>query len=325
MKILHLGEFGLIERIRKKIKSTSSDSEIIVGIGDDCAIVKSDRVNNYLFTTDTLIENIHFSRKYFSFFDIGYKSIAANLSDIAAVGGLPLYCLVTVGFPSDIKVKDIDTLYHGISALATEFNVKIIGGDTVRSPENILISITVIGKTVYGNGILRSGAKVGDIVFTTGTFGESAAGLFLYQKKIKGWEVLKKKHLKPYPRIKEGLIIAKTKAATSMIDSSDGFDKSIRFICDESDVGCEIFVDKIPSSKVLKKLCTVYNLPLNAFTLFGGEEYELIFTVPASKRKIFEKKYSQIGRIIQKKEIIYLDNKNKKLVFSNGGYDHFKK
>jgi len=325
LKISNLGEFGLIERIRKKVKKTSSGSGVVVGIGDDCAIVKSNKVKNFLFTTDTLIENIHFSRKYFNFFDIGYKSLVANLSDIAAVGGLPLYCLVTVGFPSNIEVQDIDNLYNGITTLAAEFNVKIIGGDTVKSPDNIVVSITVIGKTVYGNGILRSGAKAGDTIFTTGTFGDPAAGLFLFQKNISGWEKIKKKHLKPYPKIKEGIFIAKSMLATSMIDSSDGFDKSIRLICEESKVGCEIYTNKIPVSSTLTKLCSLNNLSLNKFVLFGGEEYELLFTVPTNRKKFFEKRFYPVGKIIRKREIIYLDKNGKKLNLNNNGYDHFKK
>jgi len=241
------------------------------------------------------------------------------------MGGSPLYALVTAGFTAETKVKDADEIYRGISKLASKFNVEIIGGDTVKSPSAVIISITIIGKTVYGSGIKRSGAKAGDLIFTTGNFGDSSAGLYLLQKDISGYRELKKKHLNPYPRIKEGLFIAKSGFATAMIDSSDGFDKSVRFICQESKVGCEIYLDKISVSESLKKFVTTYHVPLTTYCLFGGEEYELLFTVPPGKKTYFEKRFYEVGRITKSKKIIYLDSSNKKINLKDKGYDHFKK
>ena len=325
MKISQLGEFGLIERIREKNKKAVHHSGTIIGIGDDCAVVKCSGSEHFLFTTDTLVENVHFSKKYYSFFDIGYKSLAVNLSDIAAMGGLPLYALVTAGFPAETKIEDADEIYRGISKLASEFNVEIIGGDTVKSPSALIISITLIGKTIYGSGIKRSGAVAGDLIFTTGNFGDSSAGLYLLQKGISGYKELKKKHLNPYPRIKEGLFIAKSGFATSMIDSSDGFDKSVRFICQESKVGCKIYFDKIPVSDEFKSFISNFQLPTSNLILFGGEEYELLFTVPPGKKSYFEKRFYEVGKITKNKKIVYLDSNNKKINLKDKGYDHFKK
>jgi len=325
LKISQLGEFGLIERIREKNKKAVHHSGTVVGIGDDCAVVKCRRSEYVLFTTDTLVENVHFSKKYYSFFDIGYKSLAVNLSDIAAMGGMPLYSLVTAGFPAETKIADADEIYRGISKLASEFNVEIIGGDTVKSPAAVIISITLIGKTIRGSGIKRSGAVAGDLIFTTGNFGDSSAGLYLLQKGISGYKELKKKHLNPYPRIKEGLFIAKSGFATSMIDSSDGFDKSIRFICQESKVGCKIYFDKIPVCDEFKSFISNFQLPTSNLILFGGEEYELIFTVPPGKKSYFEKRFYEVGKITKNKKIIYLDSNNKKINLKDNGYDHFKK
>lgn len=325
MKISQLGEFGLIEKIREKNKKAVHHSETIIGIGDDCAVVKCSIGDHLLFTTDTLVENVHFSKKYYSFFDIGYKSLAVNLSDIAAMGGMPLYSLVTAGFPAGTKIKDTDEIYRGISKLASEFNVEIIGGDTVKSPAAVIISITLIGKTIHGSGIKRNGAVAGDLIFTTGNFGDSSAGLYLLQKGISGYKELKKKHLNPYPRIKEGLSIAKSGFATSMIDSSDGFDKSVRFICQESKVGALIYSDKIPVSKSFKNFISRLPLAASRFVLFGGEEYELIFTVPPGKKSYFKKRFHEVGKITKSKKIIYLDSNNKKINLKDKGYDHFKK
>ncbi|PKM92875.1 MAG: thiamine-phosphate kinase [Elusimicrobia bacterium HGW-Elusimicrobia-4] len=331
MKISQLGEFGLIERIRRKNKKAVHHPGTVIGTGDDCSVVKCSRREHLLFTTDTLVENVHFSKKYYSFFDIGYKSLADNLSDIAAMGGSPLYALITAGFPAETKIEDIDEIYRGISKLASEFNVEIIGGDTVKSPTALIISITLIGKTIYETGVKRSGATVGDLIFTTGNFGDSSAGLYLLQKGIPGYKELKKKHLNPYPRIKEGLFIAKSDFATSMIDSSDGFNKSVRFICQESKVGCEIYFDKIPVSNQLKKFVTTYHLSQDkscdytTYCLFGGEEYELIFTVPPSKKAYFKKRFYEVGKITKNKKIVYLDSNSKKINLKDKGYDHFKK
>ncbi|MBN1385097.1 MAG: thiamine-phosphate kinase [Elusimicrobia bacterium] len=325
MRISHLGEFGLIERIRKKNRRLSGNSSVKVGIGDDCAVVESKKGKFLLLTTDTLIENIHFSRRYFSFLDIGYKSLAVNLSDIAAMGGVPLYCLISAGLPIETDIKNVDDFYRGIATLASKFDVKIIGGDTTESPGGIVVSITVIGEAISGKGILRSGACPGDAVFATGPFGESAAGLLILQKNLSGCRHFVKKHLRPYPKIEEGLFIARSKLATSMIDSSDGLDSSIRFICQESNVGCEIYLDKIPVSKYLKVFSSRRSISAIQYALFGGEEYELLFTVPYNKKEFFEKKFHYIGKITKSKKIKYIDSNNKEINFKKYGYDHFKK
>lgn len=325
MKISNLGEFGLIERIREKNKKLSGNSSVKVGIGDDCAVVMDRGGRFLLFTTDTLIEGIHFSRKYFSFFDIGYKSLAVNLSDIAAMGGLPRYCLITAGFPAEVDIKDADSFYRGLAALSSEYDVQIIGGDTVNSPRAVIISITLIGSAVAGKGILRNGARQGDAIFTTGSFGDSAAGLFILQKNIPGFRRLAKKHLRPSPKIKEGILIAKSKLATSMIDSSDGFDTSMRLICRESNVGCEIFLDRIPVSKDLKVFAAGYRRSITDLILFGGEEYELLFTVPFNSRKLYEKRFHYVGKITKNKKVRYIDSAGREINFGKHGYDHFKK
>ena len=325
MKISQLGEFGLIDRIRKKNINRTGSSGAVIGIGDDCAVVKCKRGRNLLFTTDTLIENVHFSKKHFSNFDIGYKSIAINLSDIAAMGGVPLYALITAGFPASTEVRVADEILRGIKKLTREFGVEIIGGDTVKSPTALIISVALIGRTISGTGIKRSGAKPGDVIFTTGPFGDSAVGFRLLQRGITGHKGLKQKHLRPYPKIKDGVFIAKSGFANSMIDSSDGFDKSIRLICEESGVGCEIRFDKIPVSSEFKSVSSSLKLPTSDLILFGGEEFELIFTVPFKKKSYFAGNFYEVGRITRGKDIVYVDKKGKRMNFGNGGYDHFKK
>lgn len=324
LKLAELGEFGLIERIRKRLSGRLKPAGLDIGIGDDCAVFKCPVGKKLLVTTDALIEDVHFSRKYFKPFDIGFKAAACNLSDIAAMGGNSLYLLVTLGLPRKLPVADIDGIYEGIESVAADFKTVIAGGDVVQSPGALVVSITAIGITAAAAPVLRSGARPGDIIFTTGGFGDSAAGLYLLKNKIRGWQDLKQNHLNPYPRLKEGAGIARTGKATAMIDSSDGFVRSVQLLCRESDVGCNIYFEKIPVSRSLISCSESKGLNPVDWILFGGEEYELIFTVSAAAAKQFEKIYSSVGVVTAEKQINYLAADGKPLDLPGIGYDHFK-
>ncbi|OQA91863.1 MAG: Thiamine-monophosphate kinase [Elusimicrobia bacterium ADurb.Bin231] len=323
MKISKIGEFGLIERIRKRANRVSKRKEILTGIGDDCAVIKNTGTEYLLVTTDTLSENVHFSKKYFSAFDIGYKSLAVNLSDIAAMGGIPMCCLVTLCLPNSITIKEIDELYRGINFLAAKYNVQVIGGDIIKSLSGLTVSISLIGKTLNKRGILRNGAAPGDNIFCTGSFGDSAAGLFAFQKGIAGMKYLKEKHLRPNARIQEGIYLARTGKITSMIDSSDGLDKSLRILCEESKTGCVIDYDKIPISAELKRFTSLTGIGLERMALYGGEEYELIFTASQKHSAVFSKKFSKIGIVTKQKQISYINKTGKVIKIGDRGFDHF--
>ncbi len=323
MKIQELGEFGLIDKIKKNAGRYKGHPEIVIGIGDDCAAIRYPGGNCLLYTTDTLVENVHFSKSYFTYYDIGFKALAVNLSDIAAMGGIPQYCLVTLGITDGTGVKDVEEIYRGLKTIASEFDVKIIGGDIVKSPCGLVVSVTLTGKTLSGNGIRRSGAKPGDTVFCTGNFGDSAAGFFALNKKLAGWDELKRRHTRPRPRVKEGLFIAKTGLANSMIDSSDGFDKSVRIICEESGVGCEIRLDKIPVSKTFENFSSGNRIDKNEYILSGGEEYELIFTASTENSGVFNKRFYPVGKITAKKDIVYTGPEGAIRDIGSGGFDHF--
>ncbi|MEK7377073.1 MAG: thiamine-phosphate kinase, partial [Candidatus Margulisiibacteriota bacterium] len=161
MDIGKIGEFNLISDISRIIGKPKGD--VISGIGDDCAVIKNLRGGHILLTVDTLIEKIHFDLKYFSFYDLGWKSLAANLSDIAAMGGKPLYALVSLGLPKNTKIGSIQEFYKGLKKLGDKFKVAVIGGDTVSSPRGVYISVTLVGEAVKGRYLLRKGAKSGDL------------------------------------------------------------------------------------------------------------------------------------------------------------------
>lgn len=320
MKLSQLGEFGLIDRIAKR---ESQLVTTVVGIGDDAAVIQISKIKNeklktqtkkqkyLLVTTDTLIENIHFKLKTTSFFNLGYKALAANISDIAAMGGWPTHALVTVGLPKGVKVEAVDDLYRGINRLAKKYKIDIIGGDTVQSPKEIVISVTLLGEVEKENLLLRSTAKIGDAILVTGDFGGPAAEKFILRS------------LSLVCRIREARIIAESKLATSMIDSSDGLVRSVLEICRASRVGARIWLDSVP---VAKKATLDH-------ALYGGEEYELVFTAPRSKavelKGLIEKrtkvKVSIVGEVVSRRHGIKLvDLHGRVFLPKSGGYEHFK-
>ncbi|MBI4687518.1 MAG: thiamine-phosphate kinase [Nitrospirae bacterium] len=324
MELSRLGEFGLIEKIRSSFSGASS--EIIKGIGDDAAALKTSRSKITLVTTDMLLEGVHFNLSFTTFYQLGYKSLAVNISDIFAMGGRPKYFLIGLGIPKGCDSKNIDDFYSGINSLAEKWKINIIGGDTCASRNGFIISGTLIGEAE--KIITRSGAKPGDWVFATNTLGDSAMGLRLLEKTGNKKSKAKSSHF-PFPISYLKLInkhlmpdIAPLKnisGINSMIDISDGLLIDLSHICDESKVGARIYEDKVPLSQELKEAAK--NLRLNplSFALQGGEDYALLFTAP----KGFKTNAFRIGEIIPKGSFI-VDTNGKEKPFKAAGYEHFK-
>ncbi len=329
MKVSDIGEFGLIERISKKAKYHSN---VLVGIGDDAAVLRPDAGKLIVATTDTMVEGVHFDLSRAPYFCVGWKALSSNISDILAMGGSAGQALVTVGLPKNSSVKDVDELYRGIRALADRYGIDIIGGDTVSSPLGLIVSITLLGEVEKKHLLLRSGAKVGDVIMVTGTLGDSGAGLGSAKLKVQSSKLIKK-HLMPEPRVKESVAIASSRLATSMIDDSDGLARCVLEICRMSRVGAAIDIGSIPISKEIRKYCEDNDLDPIDLALNGGEDYELIFT--ASKENASRIKNMVVKRTRTKVSIIgeITDKKfGMKLIGENGrvkpllatGYDHFR-
>ncbi len=304
-KLQDIGEFGLIKRIAEK-ERIADKKDIIAGIGDDAAVLK-DKKNSYLLlTTDMLVENVHFNQKATPF-QIGWKALAVNISDIAAMGGIPEYALISLGLRKNTALKFIDELYRGIRTLAQKFEVQILGGDTVASSK-IVVNIALIGEVEKKYLTLRKGAKPGDKIYITGRLGGSITG----------------KHLSFIPRVREARYLVKNFHPTAMIDISDGLLSDLTRICEASDIGAKIYQQKIPLSK---KAISLQN------ALTGGEDFELLFTHPPSisspphlmvgenKEKV---SMTQIGEITKNTRIILLDEKGKTVFLKKRGYDHFR-
>jgi thiamine-monophosphate kinase len=336
MQINSIGEFELIERLARSLNKPGKD--VIVGIGDDAAVIEVGTPDYLLFTTDMLVENIHFSRSYATGYQIGWRSMAANISDIAAMGGMPGVAAISLGVAGDAEVEWVEDLYKGMQELAAKYGVDIIGGDTVSSPQ-IIINIALTGKVSISNLSLRSHAQLGDLIITTGDFGGSAAGLYILQNhnseiRIPQSEIdyVVSRHLTPDPRIDASQIIAKHPLCHALTDSSDGLASDLRNIGLASAVGAKVYADKIPIHEATRKVTELANKNPLDFALQGGEDYELVFTMPPDaaldvKAEVEENLHlpiSIIGEIVPKEQgitILHSDGTTETL--TKFGYNHF--
>lgn len=300
-------EFEFINQIKQKFD--------LKKIGDDCAVLPKNETHEMLITSDLIVEDIDFRRSWMIPEFLGHKALAVSLSDIAAMGGKPLYSMLSIGIPEDIwQTNFVDEFYEGYFKLAKCFGVELVGGDVSKTPDKIVIDSTVIGEAERSKAVMRTGAKVGDLIFVTGELGGASAGLKLLEEKIDGFDEIKLLQLKPNPRIAEGQFLSKF--ATSMIDISDGLSSDLMHICESSQVGARIYAEKIPHLK-----SEILNLE---FTLNGGEDFELLFT--ANPENIFDKNFSSffcIGEVTASIGIIELITSEKSTILQPKGYQHF--
>jgi thiamine-monophosphate kinase len=330
MKLSHLGEFGLIDRIRRTAPTRSG---VRIGIGDDAAWVANSSGSS-LVTADLLIEGIHFDLRWTSLFDLGCKSLAVNLSDIAAMGGVPAYAIISLGVPLSFDSNDIDELYLGVNTLARKCGVAIVGGDT-NIAKSLIISFCVIGGPPR-QPVRRSGAKAGDDIYVTGTLGDSALGLKLLQRKSPGVKQkssvaqLLKRHRRPTPRIAAGVLLARQRLATAMIDVSDGLLQDLGHICRASRTGAVIWEARLPLSRAYRAIAGQDGTHC---ALTGGEDYELLFCARPSDRPRIEKLERRVRLAITRigscvtanRGITVLDSCGKLVSTRFKGHDHFKK
>jgi thiamine-monophosphate kinase len=281
MKLRELGEFGLIERIAGRVVRGSG---VRIGIGDDAAAVEPSPGYITLVTSDMLVEGIHFDLTLCDPYTLGKKSLAVNLSDIAAMGGMPRYFLLALALPENLSVEFLDGFITGLLEMAAEFDVALVGGDTCSSRGGLVISVTAMGEQLPDRVIRRRGAQPGDIIFVTGTLGDSALGLRLLKNGERTGPLVMK-HLDPQPRVREGLALAEAGIPNAMIDVSDGLLADLGHILDLSGVGARVELAHIPlSESFLAQRPPLAEDPY-LLPLAGGEDYELLFTVPPAKKE----------------------------------------
>ena len=330
MKLSDIGEFRVISSIRSDLKDFQK--EVIVGIGDDTAVIKVSGEKLLLFTSDSLVEDVHFKWDYTSPFQVGWKALVVNISDVAAVGGNPTHCLVSLALPSDTERNLVREVYRGLKKAASKYRVGIVGGDTVRAP-SFIITVSLLGEVKRENIVLRSGAKPGDLIYVTGQLGSSGAGLACL--KAPNWKVkpeirqfLIKKHLMLSPRLVEGQKIASSQIATSMIDLSDGLASDLHRLAEESKVGAVLWEDEFPTALATEQLAKVMGKSLLEWILYGGEDYELLFAVPPNKKEKLRQTlgfpHTLIGEIVDRDQGIYLKNRGgNRTKIEDRGYNHF--
>jgi len=333
MKLFELGEFGLIDviqRIAEKSRNPRYDSwrQLLVGIGDDAAAWQS---GNYiqLATTDTLVQNIHFDLSVISWRELGWKAMAVNLSDIAAMGGIPEYALISLALPSELEVENVSDFFQGMVELADKFEVAIAGGNLASSP-NVVITVTVTGRSKDKRVLKRSTAIPGEQIAVTGFLGLSAAGLKMLQGKAKlddeTTDILRQAHFRPTPRIKEGQLLLQ-QGVNVAIDISDGLIADLGHLCQASKVNAKIEIDRVPVHPLVKA-----NFPdYQELALSGGEEYELVFTadkVTMEKvKRALDCPVSVIGEITDESlpiRVILVNSKGNAVTPTKTGWEHFK-
>ncbi len=332
MQIKELGERGLIKKLTEQF--TPGHPRVVKGIGDDASVTIQDDSQYLLCTTDTLVEDIHFSLQYTPSYNLGKKAVSISLSDIAAMGGAPMFLFTSIILPPATPIDFINLLYKGIKERADDFDVTLIGGNTSSSPDKIIINTTILGEVLKDQVIFRKGAVIGDDIYVTGCLGDSALGLKMLKKSQKSEIELKDailKHIDPSPRVKEGREIAKRKLATSMIDISDGLISDLRHIAEESRVGALIWLKKLPLSTCLKKWLSGHPQDIT-LALSGGEDYELLFTAPKGNAPQIDAlsmelgiPITQIGEIAPERcGITVLDEKGDIFHLADKGFEHFK-
>ncbi len=312
MKIKDIGEFELINRITKKPR----DKNILIGIGDDSAVIKQEKGLQVL-TTDCLVEGDHFRKEWFSPKQIGMKAIEINVSDVAAMGGKPKYVLVSLAIPKNLEVKFAEDMFTGMWKTCDKYNIEIIGGNMTHC-DNIVISIILTGIVDKNYLSLRSGAKPGDFIFISGHLGNGRAGLRLFQENIEIFKKVKMKYLEPKAQLDFALKIAPY--VNSMIDISDGLAPEIRHICKESNCGAIIYKNKIPISDEVRNVAKTLEENEYDYALFGGEDFELVYTV--SKNNLKKVSGFLVGEITKNKAVKLSFNGQEKEI-KKMGYDHF--
>ncbi len=336
--ISELGEFKLIEKLTSN--APKYYSEIIMGIGDDAAVIKSTSENYLLITTDLLTEGIHFNLVYTPLKHLGYKAVAVNLSDIAAMNGTPKYITVSLAVSSKFSVEALEQLYEGIYAACKKYKVELIGGDTSSSLTGMTLSITAIGEVHPHKICYRNGAKLNDLVCVTGNLGASYLGLQLLEREYRLFkdspeiqpdfstkEYLLERQLKPEPRFDVLKALSDANITpNAMIDISDGLSSEINHICKASNKGAKIYAHKIPIDAVTAITAEEFNMSPETAAIHGGEDYELLFTTSLDNlNKLLNiPSVSIIGKITDPSEGIHLVlNEGNEIDLSSKGWDAF--
>lgn len=333
MHLKEIGEFGFIHRFATRFDELIKKNE--KGIGDDCAVFEANEQENYLVTTDLLVEDIHFLRTKISAYELGQKSLAINLSDIAGMGGTPLFSFLSLGIPDNLEISYLDSFMEGFYQLSSQHKVPLMGGDTTKSPDKLIINVAVIGICKKEETRLRSMAQESDIICVTGNLGNSAGGLKVLLDNLDLSEENKQLvdfHHNPIAQVAEGKFLARQMSVHAMMDISDGISSDLEHILKASGKSAVVFLENLPINQGLKNVAKKQTWNLLELAVSGGEDYELLFTMQANDFerlnidffKQFKKNIVKIGEIRKGNAKIKWLLNDREIPFFSKGFDHFK-
>ena len=335
MKVRELGEFALLARLQRRLKQADAPS-VVRGIGDDCAVLRPADGHDLLVTTDTQEEGVHFRRDWSTPADIGWRCLAVNVSDIAAMGGVPLGAVVALSLPETLAVTFVEAMYDGMSALAEAYDCPIIGGNISKSTERLSVTITVLGSTPQDTAAYRASARAGDIIWVTGDLGAAKAGLeaLIHPQSVAGLptDAVLARYRRPRPRLREAPFL-RQHGARSLIDLSDGLSSDLTHVCEASGLGAQLHAKDIPISDETRQVARALGLDALTMALHGGEDFELCLTAPPDAAEALEQGFhnqfdcalTRIGTIQAGAGVALCHSDGGEAPLIAGGYDHFHK
>lgn len=346
-ELYSIGESGLINRIRELVDFRVDDAvlrdQLIRGVGDDAAVFRPTPGKVQLLTTDAMVEGVHFDLTFTSFKHLGWKAIVSNISDIAAMGGVPRYATIVLSLPNKISLEMVEEFYQGTAFACKKYSCLIVGGDTTTSFANMDVTVALTGEADEGKVIYRSGARVGDLLCVSGHLGSSHAGLKILQREkqrflnddqpekftpeLEPYKEALERYLMPSPRLDLAKLLVHNADVHAMIDVSDGLASEVHHICESSGVGAEVWEHNLPVVRTTRRVAEEFGENAAQYALYGGEEYELLFTLTDGEFKNLDRltdDVSIVGRIVEKGRGVELIRENgEREMLQRGGWDHF--
>ena len=333
MIVRELGEFALLARLQRRLKHADAQA-VVRGIGDDCAVLRPADGHDLLVTTDTQEEGVHFRRDWSTPEDIGWRCLAVNVSDIAAMGGEPLGAVVALSLPEKLPVAFVEAMYDGLNALAESYACPIIGGNISKSNERLSVTITVLGSTPQDTAAYRASARAGDAIWVTGDLGGAKAGLeaLIHPQEVTGLptDTVLTRYRRPRPRLREAQFI-RQHGAHSLIDLSDGLSSDLAHVCKASGVGAQLHAEHIPIGDETRRVARALGLDPLTIALHGGEDFELCVTAPPDAathleqgcRQQFDCPLTRVGTIRAGAGVTLRHPDGSEQTLAADGYDHF--
>ena len=339
--LAEIGEFGLIALMRDTL-GEPEDESIVSGIADDAAVYRIDDERVHVLTTDTLVEGVHFDRAFMPLEHLGFKALSVNVSDVVAMNATPRYATVSIGIPQNVSVEMVTTIYEGLKQACTAYDMHIVGGDTNAS-HGLSLSISVVGAADEDAIVYREGAQVGDKICVTGDIGASYAGLKVllrnrerlqeqeddFEPTLDPYSYVIRRHLAPPAQLK--IIQEWAEAGTqphSLIDISDGLSAEVHHICEASDGGAQLYEPALPIDPETRNTATEFGEDVTVYALFGGEDYELVFTMPEDDLDAFDPQtYTVVGEVVAPEDddhpVMIQRANGENVPLQPGGFDHF--